>query len=100
MIGRMNLDLLHTRCKVSTRNAFEEYKRQIDVRLFPFNDCLNDNLKAQMFQDLGMPVVKYFLNNYNLSSEQLKVLNDTINSYELIAQKSADNYSKRFYDLI
>ncbi|WP_338731782.1 hypothetical protein [Mangrovimonas cancribranchiae] len=95
----MDIELLHIKCKESTRKAFNEYKRQVDVRLFPFDKGLHENLKAQMFQDIGMSVTKYFVNNYSLSLEQLKYLDNTLNEYKMLAGKTADNYSKRHFNI-
>lgn len=92
----MNIELLHNSCKDATRKAFDEYKRQIDVVLFPFNTSLHENFKKQMFQDIGMQVYKLFINSNNLSTPQLKVLSNTISQYKAIASKTADNYCKRF----
>ena len=46
----MNIDQLNFVCRQSTRGAFEEFKRQIEFALFPFDEVLKDNLQRQMFE--------------------------------------------------
>ena len=91
----MNIDQLHLVCRQSTRNAFEEFKRQIDVRLFPFDEDLKDNLQKQMFEQIGMGVIKNIFKG-EVTKNDLRVLNDTINQYKFIAFKTSNNYSKQF----
>lgn len=64
----MDINELHEICKKSTRNAFEEYKRLIEVGLFPFNKELNDNYINQMSVEITSPVVKHMINKHNLST--------------------------------
>ncbi len=88
----MNTTLLHSECKKHTRIAFEEYKRQIEVRLFPLSEELHNNLKSEMLKDLRGPVTKLFVTKNNLSTTQLNILDKTISEYAKIAERTADNY--------
>ena len=83
-------------CKGATRKAFTEYKRQIDVALFPFDNSIKNILQLQMFQDIVTPVTKHFINSSNLSILQLEYLKNTIELYKQIALKTSNNYAKRF----
>lgn len=91
----MDINELHEICKKSTRNAFEEYKRLITVDLFPFNKELNDNYINQMSVEITAHVVKHMINKHNLSTYQLRFLDEVLSKYVLIAIKTANNYSKK-----
>lgn len=91
----MKLEQLHIICKNETRKAFDEFKRQIDVRLFSFDEVLKDNLQRQMFEQIGMGITKNIFKG-EVSKSDLRVLNDTINQYKYIAYKTSNNYSKLF----
>ncbi len=92
----MNLEELHKHCKDATRKAFNEYKRQIDVALFPFDNSVKDTLQDQMLIEIGNPITKHFVNNYNLSSKQLEYIKNTIDQYRQIALNTSNNYAKRY----
>ena len=91
----MNIDLLNTICKEATRNAFEEFKTQIDVRLFPFDEDLKVNLQKQMLEQLGQKVIKTMY-KYEVSEMQLKIIDRYLESYNTIALKTSNNYSKKY----
>lgn len=91
----MNINLLHDKCKLSTRKAFEEYKRQVNLDLFPYDKDFHTDLKYWVFMDVGKDTTKYFVNNYDLSIEQLRYLNKTIEEYKAIFSKTVDNYFKK-----
>lgn len=91
----MNLDLLHSTCKKETRLAFDEFKRQIEDRLFPFTEDLKDNLQQQMLQQMGMGVIKTMFKD-NVSKKQLEIINSVLNEYERLAIKTSNKYSKKF----
>ncbi|MDX1278382.1 hypothetical protein [Oceanihabitans sediminis] len=91
----MNIELLHNICKDATRKAFNEFKRQVEVELFPFNNSLKENLQKQMLEQIRMQVTKEYMSKNNLSIQQLKVLDEVINQYSNIALKTSDNYSKK-----
>lgn len=92
----MDIGLLHRMCKEDTRNAFNEFKRVIDVNLFPFNLNVKQDLQNQLLQGLCSRTVKYFVTNYKLSEIQINLLQSVINQYEQIALITSNNYSKRF----
>ena len=92
----MNTDLLHTMCKEATRKAFNEFKRQLDVELFPLDNSIKEVLQIDMLQNITTPVTKHFVNNYNLSTIQIEILKNTIDSYKQIALKTSNNYSAKF----
>ena len=91
----MKLEQLQIICKNETRKAFDEFKRQINVRLFRFDEALKDNLQRQMFEQIGMGIIKNIFKG-EVSKNDLRVLNDTINQYKYIAYKTSNNYSKLF----
>jgi anaerobic ribonucleoside-triphosphate reductase len=91
----MNIDLLNATCKDATRNAFDEFKRQIDVRLFPFDEDLKDNLQKQMLEQIGQKVIKTMF-KYEVNEMQLKIIDNYLNSYRTIALKTSNNYSKKY----
>ncbi|REE16988.1 hypothetical protein DFQ09_105201 [Winogradskyella pacifica] len=92
----MNTDLLHTMCKEATRKAFNEFKRQIDVNLFPLDNSIKEVLQNDMLQNIGTPVTKHFINNYNLSTLQIELLENTIDNYKKIALETSNNYAGKF----
>ena len=89
----MNLDLLNTTCKEATRTAFDEFKRQINVRLFSFNKDLKDNLQRQMLEHIGQKVIKTMY-KYEVNEKQLKIIDNYLKSYKSIAFKTSNNYLK------
>lgn len=89
----MNTDLLHTMCKEATRKAFNEFKRQLDVELFPLDNSIKEVLQIDMLQNITGPVTKHFVNNYNLSTIQIELLTNIIDSYKQIALKTSNNYA-------
>ena len=91
----MNIDLLNATCKDATRNAFEEFKRQIDVRLFPFDEDLKENLQKQMLEQIGQKVIKTMF-KYDVNEMKLKVIDKYLSYYTNIALKTSNNYSKKY----
>ena len=69
----MNIEQLDFVCRQSTRNAFEEFKRQIEFALFPFDDTLKINLQKQMLEQIGQKVIKTMY-KYEVNKMQLKVI--------------------------
>ena len=91
----MKIEQLHLLCKNETRNAFDEFKRQIDVRLFPFDEDLKDNLQRQMFEQIGMGITKNIFKEQVFKND-LRVLIETLNYYKYIAYKTSNNYSRKY----
>ena len=91
----MNMDQLNFVCRQSTRNAFEEFKRQIEDALFPFDEDLKTTLQAQMLEQLRQGVVKTIFKENTLLKGDCRVLMHTLNQYGLLALKVSNNYSKR-----
>ncbi|MBF8148271.1 hypothetical protein ITJ86_00080 [Winogradskyella sp. F6397] len=85
----MNTDLLHTMCKEATRKAFNEFKRQIDIELFPLDNSIKEVLQSEMLQNITGTVTKHFVNNYNLSTIQIDL-------YKKIALQTSNNYAAKF----
>ena len=92
----MDIDLLNSMCKEDTRNAFNEFKRVIDIELFTFNTDVKQDLQEQLIQGLCSRTTKHFINNYNLSSAQIKYLSNVTSQYKKLALEVSNNYSKRF----
>lgn len=90
----MNADLLMSTCRLETRKAFDEFKRQIEVCLFTFNEDLKENLQLQMLEQLGMGVIKTMYKG-EISEQQLRIITHTINNYKGLALKTSDNYAKK-----
>jgi len=88
----MNIDLLHEICKKSTRKEFEEFKRQIHIDLFTLDNSIKETLQNEMLQSITTTINKHFINN-NLSTIQIKILQNTIDSYKKIALKTSNNYA-------
>ena len=95
----MELTFIHSTCKTQTRLAFIEYKRQLDVLLFPFTKDLNTNLQSQMLTDVKQGVIKVLFKS-NVSLKQLEVLNSILKYYCNLVLNVADNYSKRYSIII
>ena len=95
----MRLEQLNIICRQSTRHAFEEFKRQIEVALFPFDDNLKINLQHQMLEQLRQGVMKAIFKENTLTKKECRVLNDTLNQYSLLVLSVSNNYAKRFYSL-
>jgi|TARA_B110000967_G_C18789487_1_gene512558 hypothetical protein len=91
----MNITYIHNTCKIQTRLAFIEYKRQLDVRLFPYTPDLNSNLQSQMITDINQGVIKTLYKG-KVSEEQLKVSNSILISYCSLVLNVSNNYSKKF----
>ena len=92
----MDLNLLHTMCQQDTRKGFEEFKRVIDVELFPFTHDVKEEMQNQLTQGLCSRAVKHFVMSYNLSLSQINTLQGVTEQYEQIALTTSHNYSKRF----
>jgi hypothetical protein len=75
--------------------AFIEYKRQLDVLLFPFTKELNSNLQNQMITDIKQGVIKMLFKG-NVSDKQLVVLTAILTNYCNIFLNVSSNYSKRY----
>jgi hypothetical protein len=75
--------------------AFIEYKRQLDVLLFPFTKELNSNLQNQMITDIKQGVIKMLFKG-NVSDKQLLVLTAILTNYCNIFLNVSSNYSKRY----
>jgi hypothetical protein len=91
----MELSFIHSTCKTQTRFAFIEYKRQLDVLLFPFTKELNSNLQNQMITDIKQGVIKMLFKG-NVSDKQLLVLTAILTNYCNIFLNVSSNYSKRY----
>jgi hypothetical protein len=91
----MELSFIHSTCKTQTRLAFIEYKRQLDVLLFPFTKELNSNLQNQMITDIKQGVIKMLFKG-NVSDKQLVVLTAILTNYCNIFLNVSSNYSKRY----
>jgi hypothetical protein len=91
----MELSFIHSTCKTQTRLAFIEYKRQLDVLLFPFTKELNSNLQNQMITDIKQGVIKMLFKG-NVSDKQLGVLTAILTNYCNIFLNVSSNYSKRY----
>ena len=91
----MELSFIHSTCKTQTRLAFIEYKRQLDVLLFPFTKELNSNLQNQMITDIKQGVIKMLFKG-NVSDKQLLVLTAILTNYCNIFLNVSSNYSKRY----
>lgn len=83
-------------CKEDTRKAFDEFKRVIDIELFPFTKSIKEEMQNQLRQGLCIRAIKYFVMNYNLSVTQINILQSVTEQYEQIALTTSNNYSKRF----
>jgi hypothetical protein len=92
----MNIDQLNFVCKQSTRNAFDEFKRQIEFALFPLDETLKITLQAHMLEQIRQGVVKTIFKENTLLKSDCKALNDTLNQYGLLALKVSNNYSKKY----
>ena len=77
----MRLEQLHILCKQSTRNAFEEFKRQIEFALFPFDENLKITLQIQMLEQLRQGVVKTIFKENTLLKSDYRMLDDVLNQY-------------------
>jgi predicted transcriptional regulator len=82
-------------CREDTRKAFNEFKRVIDIELFPFSESVKEEMQNQLVQGLCNRVVKHFVVNYNLSVTQIKRMQDVIEQYEQIVLTTSNNYSRR-----
>jgi hypothetical protein len=91
----MELSFIHSTCKTQTRFAFIEYKRQLDVLLFPFTKELNSNLQNQMITDIKQGVIKMLFKG-NVSDKQLLLLKAILTNYCNIFLNVSSNYSKRY----
>jgi hypothetical protein len=91
----MELSFIHSTCKTQTRFAFIEYKRQLDVLLFPFTKELNSNLQNQMITDIKQGVIKMLFKG-NVSDKQLILLKAILTNYCNIFLNVSSNYSKRY----
>jgi hypothetical protein len=91
----MELSFIHSTCKTQTRLAFIEYKRQLDVLLFPFTKELNSNLQNQMITDIKQGVIKMLFKG-NVSDKQLVVLTAILTNYCNIFLNVSSNYCKRY----
>lgn len=56
------------RLQIITLNDSYEFKMKIDIRLFPFDKALKDNLQRQMFEQIGMDVIKNILKQKSLKN--------------------------------
>jgi predicted transcriptional regulator len=83
-------------CREDTRKAFNEFKRVIDIELFPFSESVKEEMQNQLVQGLCSRVVKHFVVNYNLSVTQIKRMQDVIEQYEQIVLTTSNNYSRRY----
>lgn len=92
----MDLELLHRMCKEDTRKSFNEFKRIIDVNLFPFNQNVKEDLLNQLTQGLCSRTTKEFVTNNNLSVIQLQYLKNVTDQYKRIVLATSINYCKRF----
>jgi hypothetical protein len=90
----MEISFIHSTCKTQTRFAFIEYKRQLDVLLFPFTKELNCNLQSQMITDINQGVIKT-LYKVNVTEKQLSVSTSILKNYCSLAIEVSNNYSKR-----
>jgi hypothetical protein len=90
----MQLSLIHSTCRTQTRLAFIEYKRQLDVRLFPYTKDLNSNLQSQMLTDIRQGVIKT-LHKGNVTEKQLSVSTSILTTYCSLVLKVSNSYSKR-----
>jgi hypothetical protein len=95
----MELSFIHSTCKTQTRFAFIEYKRQLDVLLFPFTKELNYNLQNQMITDIKQGVIKMLFKS-NVSEKQFDILNSILNNYCNLVLKVSDNYAKHYSIII
>jgi hypothetical protein len=91
----MELSFIHNTCKTQTRFAFIEYKRQLDVLLFPFTKELNSNLQNQMITDIKQGVIKT-LHKGNVTEKQLSVSTSILTTYCSLVLKVSNSYSKRY----
>jgi hypothetical protein len=91
----MQLSFIHSTCKAQTRLAFIEYKRQLDVLLFPFTKELNCNLQNQILTDIKQGVIKAMFKG-NVSDKQFLVLTAILTNYSNIFLNVSSNYSKRY----
>ena len=89
------MDQLNFVCRQSTRNAFEEFKRQIEDALFPFDEDLKTTLQMQMLEQLRQGVVKTIFKENTLLKSDCRLLMDTLSQYGLLALKVSNNYSKK-----
>ena len=92
----MNIAQLDFVCRQSTRNAFDEFKRQIEFAMFPFDEDLKTTLQRQMLEQLRQGVVKTIFKENKLGKSDCRVLTDTLNQYGLLALKVSNNYSKKY----
>ena len=90
----MDIGLLDRMCKEDTRMAFNEFKRQLDIGLFPFNKGVKEDMQTQLIQGLCSRTVKYFVTTYNPSSIQIKYLTDTTYYYKKLVLETSNNYCK------
>jgi hypothetical protein len=92
----MDIGLLHTMCKQDTRKGFNEFKRVLEVELFPFSSSIKTELQNQLKQGLCAKTVKHFVMNYKLSDYQIGYMTKVIKHYEQIALTTSNNYARRF----
>jgi len=86
-------------CKQDTRNAFDEFKRVLNVELFPYNDNIKNDLQTQLTQGMCAKTVKYFVMNNKLSEYHIKFMCNVTEHYKQIALKTSENYCKRFTNI-
>jgi hypothetical protein len=91
----MQLSFIHSTCKTQTRFSFIEYKRQLDVLLFPFTKELSSNLQNKILTDIKQGVVKAMFKG-NVSDKQLLVITAILTNYSNIFLNVSSNYSKRY----
>ena len=95
----MDIGLLHEMCKEDTRNAFNEFKRVLDVELFTFNNNVKNDLQMQLVQGMCTRTVKYFVTNNKLSDYHIKFMVNVTEHYKQIALKTSENYCKRYSNI-
>lgn len=93
----MDIGLLHSMCKKDTRKAFENFKSDINIELFPINEKFKNDIQKQMVQGLFAKTVKHFVMTYNLTETQIQILKNVTDQYKDIILKTSNNYLKRFF---
>lgn len=90
----MDLGELHTKCKIETRKAFEEFKRQLQLDLFNVDNDLKSILQYHMSQEIRSKVIKHFIENHT-TTQQIKYLQTVTDDYVNIAIKTSNSFFMR-----
>lgn len=81
----MDIDYLHTICKKYRKEVAEDYQNKILNPIFPLSDDIIDIEIEDMRQIFMQKIMSKMYNNYSISIEQHKVLDQIAESYINVA---------------